>query len=243
MKNIGIVLAAGSGSRMNSSRKKQFMELGGFPVIYYSLQAMEESEIITDVIVVCGEEDREYISTNIVNNYNFSKVSAVIRGGKERYNSVMAGMDYIESVSGKSGADYVFIHDAARPFLTTQIIERLYSDVRVSGASIAGVKSKDTVKIVNRSEQVVSTPNRELVWIVQTPQVFSYSIIKEAYDKLKEAECGLPCDGIRVTDDAMVVETFGNTKVKMVEASYTNIKITTPEDMYLAEAILANKNS
>ena len=238
MKNTAIVLAAGSGKRMNSDIKKQYMMLAGKPVLYHSLKAMEESDVITDVVVVTSEEDKNYVLTDIVNKYKFTKVRDIVTGGKERYHSVMNGLD---KITEKGGADYVFIHDGARPLITPDIISRLYDDVRVNETAIAAVKSKDTVKIASPSDIVVSTPNRSLVWIIQTPQVFSYSLIKEAYDVLKEEECGLPCSGINVTDDAMVVETFSGHKVKLTEASYENIKITTPEDLDIAELIIKRR--
>jgi len=238
MKNVAIVLAGGSGKRMNSDIKKQFMLLNDKPLISHSLEIFEKSNIITDVILVSSPEDMEYCADEIVRRGGFNKVRAVVAGGRERYNSVMAGLDQIE-ISG--GADYVFIHDGARPFVTEDMIERLYEDVRKTEASVAAVKSKDTVKISNTADYVVSTPNRELTWIIQTPQVFAYSLAKEAYDKLKEEEDGLPCQGIHVTDDAMVVETWTDHKVRLVEGNYENIKVTTPEDMDIAETIIKRR--
>ncbi len=238
MKNVAIVLAAGSGKRMNSDVKKQYMELDGEPLIVHCLRTFEESEVISDIILVSAAEDIEYCENDIVSAFGFSKVRAVVEGGKERYHSVMAGLDRI---GAEGGADYVFIHDGARPFVTEDMIERLYEDVMVSEASVAAVKSKDTVKIANTADYVVSTPNRELTWIIQTPQVFRYTLAKEAYDKLREEECGLPCQGIVVTDDAMVVETWTEHKVKLVEGSYENIKVTTPEDMDIAETIIKRR--
>ena len=160
MKNTAIVLAAGSGKRMNSDIKKQYMMLAGKPVLYHSLKAMEESDVITDVVVVTSEEDKNYVLTDIVNKYKFTKVRDIVTGGKERYHSVMNGLD---KITEKGGADYVFIHDGARPLITPDIISRLYDDVRVNETAIAAVKSKDTVKIASPSDIVVSTPNRSLV--------------------------------------------------------------------------------
>ena len=238
MKNTAIVLAGGSGSRMNSEVKKQYMMLGDKPLLAYSLEIFEKSDIITDVILVSSADDMEYCADEIVGKNGFSKVRAVVAGGRERYHSVMAGLDQIEV---RGGAEYVFIHDAARPFVTEEIIKRLYEDVVKTEACVAAVKSKDTVKIANTADYVVSTPNRELTWIIQTPQVFTYSLAKEAYDILREEEDGLPCQGIRVTDDAMVVETWTDHKVKLIEGSYENIKVTTPEDMDIAESIIKRR--
>ncbi len=238
MKNVAIVLAAGSGSRMNSDVKKQYMLLNDKPLMVYCLEVFEESKTITDIILVTSKEDVESCNDDIVDRYGLTKVRAVIPGGKERYDSVMAGLDKIRK---EGGADYVFIHDAARPFVTDDIIERLYEDVVRTHASVAAVKSKDTVKIANNADYVVSTPNRELTWIIQTPQTFSYSLALEAYDKLREEEDGLACQGIKVTDDAMVVETWTDHRVKLIEGSYENIKVTTPEDMDIALAIINRK--
>jgi 2-C-methyl-D-erythritol 4-phosphate cytidylyltransferase len=238
MKNVAIVLAAGSGSRMNSDVKKQYMLLKDKPLMVYCLEVFEESKTITDIILVTSKEDVESCNDDIVDRYGLTKVRAVIPGGKERYDSVMAGLDKIRK---EGGADYVFIHDAARPFVTDDIIERLYEDVVRTHASVAAVKSKDTVKIANNADYVVSTPNRELTWIIQTPQTFSYSLALEAYDKLREEEDGLACQGIKVTDDAMVVETWTDHRVRLIEGSYENIKVTTPEDMDIALAIINRK--
>ncbi len=238
MKNVAIVLAAGNGKRMNSDTKKQYMLIDDKPLIAYSLETFEKSSVITDVILITSPEDIEYCTEEIVKRLGFSKVRAVVAGGRERYHSVMAGLDKIKETGG---ADYVFIHDGARPFVTEEMIGRLYEDVLKSEACVAAVKSKDTVKISNNADYVVSTPNRELTWIIQTPQVFTYSLAKEAYDKLKEEEDGLPCQGIKVTDDAMVVETWTDHRVKLIEGSYENIKVTTPEDLDIAGTIIKRR--
>lgn len=237
MRNVAIVLAAGSGKRMQSEVKKQYIEIAGRPLIFYALNTFERSEVITDVILVTGAEDIEYCQNEIVDRFSFSKVRAIVTGGKERYHSVMAGLDKIAS---EGGCEYVFIHDGARPFVDEDMLTRLYNDVKTTEACVAAVKSKDTVKLANTAGFVVSTPNRNLTWIIQTPQVFEYELIKEAYGTLKEEECGLPCQGIVVTDDAMVVETWTKHNVKLTEGSYENIKVTTPEDLISAE-VFVNK--
>ena len=232
MKNVAIVLAAGSGKRMQSEVKKQFIEVADKPLLFYSLKTFENSDVITDVILVTGEDDIDYCESEIVKRFSFSKVREITTGGKERYHSVMAGLDIINK---KGGCEYVFIHDGARPFVDEEMLQRLYADVRLSEACVAAVKSKDTIKVSNQAGYVASTPNRNLTWIIQTPQVFEYELIKEAYNILKEEECGLPCQGIVVTDDAMVVETWSKHRVKLTEGIYENIKVTTPEDLIVAE--------
>ena len=163
---------------------------------------------------------------NIKKEPGFSKVKAVIAGGRERYDSVYAGLCACED------SDYVFIHDGARPFLTEDMIRRGKEAVLASGACVIGMPSKDTIKIADENGMVASTPSRSLVWNIQTPQIFSYTAIREAYERARQQNMA------DITDDAMVMERFGNMKIKLVEGSYENIKITTPEDILVAEKIL-----
>lgn len=230
-KCTAVLLAAGSGKRMNSDVKKQYLLINDKPVLWYALEAFEKS-FMTEVILVVSKDDMEYVKKEIVDKYGFKKVKAVVEGGKERYHSVACGIE----AAGE--CDYIFIHDGARPFLNKEILDRLLKDVRVYKACVAGMPVKDTIKIANEDGFAESTPNRNLVWQVQTPQVFSYELIKEAYERLIREEKEVLDRGIKITDDAMVVETFSNQPVKLTEASYENIKITTPEDLILASAFL-----
>ena len=226
-----IVLSAGSGSRMKSDIPKQYMDLNGKPVIYYSLKAFEESGF-SSIVLVCGKNDVDYCKKEIVEKYGFTKVKAVVAGGKERYHSVYEGLKMAE------GSDYVFIHDGARPMITPQMIRRLQDVVIVEGTAVAGMPVKDTIKIVDENNYVESTPERKYVWQVQTPQCFSYSIIYEAYKAVITDETeGVPIPPI--TDDAMVLSYATDYEIKMVEADYKNIKITTPEDILVASVLLA----
>lgn len=227
MKCTAIVLAAGQGKRMKSKVQKQFLVLQGRPLLYYSLACFQESSEIDEIIIVAGKESIDYCKNEIVKLYDFTKVKDVVEGGKERYDSVYAGL-----TACSADTDYVFIHDGARPFVTEEIIRRTKEGVLVYGACIAAVPSKDTVKIVNDNGIVGSTPKRSSVWSVQTPQAFSYLLIKEAHDLARKETM---CD---ITDDAMVVERYKNTAVYVVEGAYENIKITTPEDILVAEKIL-----
>lgn len=226
-----VVLAAGSGKRMHSDLKKQFMQLNGRPVIYYSLQAFQNS-FIEDIVLVASEEDIEYCRNEIVQKYNFSKVKHITAGGKERYHSVAAGLEYL------ADCDYVFIHDGARPMITEEILDRAYACVKESDACVVGMPVKDTIKIADKNGYIDKTPDRSLVWTIQTPQVFSYSLIKDAYDRLIREEEKLKKQGVNITDDAMAVETMLKHSVRLVEGSYENIKITTPEDLITAENFL-----
>ena len=223
-----IVLSAGSGSRMKSDIPKQYMDLNGKPVIYYSLKAFEDSGF-SSIILVCGKNDVKYCKTEIVEKYGLTKVKAIVPGGKERYHSVYEGLKAIQ------GAD--FIHDGARPMITPDIIKRLQDVVVAEETAVAGMPVKDTIKIVDENNYVESTPERKYVWQVQTPQCFSYSIIYEAYKSvIMDEEEGIPIPA--VTDDAMVLSYATDYEVKMVEADYKNIKITTPEDILIASFFL-----
>lgn len=228
-----IVLAAGSGSRMKSSVAKQYLLLGGKPLIWYALNAIERSEIIDDCILVTGAEDVDYVREEIVGHYGFQKVDTIVAGGAERYLSVENALDVIEDRDG-----YVFIHDGARPFLTEDILRNTYEAVKQYHACVAAMPVKDTIKIADENGFAETTPDRKRVWAIQTPQVFDTKLIVQAYAKLKESIEEIKNGRVTVTDDAGVVELFTEQKVKLVEASYKNIKITTPEDMNTAESFL-----
>ncbi len=228
-----IVLSAGVGSRMKSDIPKQYMDLVGKPVIYYSLKAFEDAGF-SSIILVCGKDDVDYCQNEIVKKYNFQHVKAVVPGGKERYHSVFEGLKAV----GKT--DYIFIHDGARPMLDQNIIERLKIAVVKENAAVAGMPIKDTIKIVDDDAYVADTPERKYVWQVQTPQCFAFPIIYEAYASIiQDEEEGWTIPTI--TDDAMVLEYATDHEVKMVEADYRNIKITTPEDLTIAQMFMQEK--
>jgi len=231
MKTTAIVLAGGRGKRMNSAVPKQFLMIKDKPVLYYSLKAFEDS-FIDSVILVTSEDDMEYCKKEIVDKYGFTKVVKIVAGGKERYHSVLNG------IKAASDCDYIFIHDGARPFVTQDMLARLLECVEESKACVAGMPVKDTIKIANEEGYIDTTPKRELVWMIQTPQVFDFALIKKAYLILEKDEYSLLQKGISITDDAMVVEMLLGEKVKLVEGSYQNIKITTPEDLAIAEGFL-----
>ena len=225
-----IVLSAGMGSRMKSDIPKQYMDLNGKPVIYYSLKAFEENGF-SSIVLVCGKNDVEYCKKEIVEKYNLKSVTAIVPGGKERYHSVFEGLKAIKD------ADYVFIHDGARPMIHQDMIERLKVAVTEEEAAVAGMPVKDTIKIVDEDAYVAETPERKYVWQVQTPQCFSYSLIYEAYKNIiqdEEEGWTIPM----VTDDAMVLSYASDHEIKMIEADYCNIKITTPEDLEIASLFL-----
>ncbi len=226
-KCVAIVLAAGQGKRMGGKVQKQYLDILGKPVLFYSLYTFQNSKIIDEIILVTGEGQEAYCQNEIVDKYNLNKVSKIIAGGSERYYSVWNGLKNIEE-----DGSYVFIHDGARPFVTEEILQRGYEAVCQCGACVVGMPVKDTIKIADEQGYADSTPRRDLLWIVQTPQIFRTKDIKQAYQLLMD------CDNINVTDDAMVMETMLQKKVKLVKGSYENIKITTPEDLKIAEAFL-----
>ena len=221
-----IVLAAGQGKRMHSKIQKQFLEIGGKPILYYSMECFQKSPLIQDIILVTGEDMISYCQSEIVEKYGFTKVCKVTAGGKERYDSVYAGLLCCQDT------DSVYIHDGARPFVTEEMIQRGYEAVKRTNACVMGMPSKDTVKLADPSGYIKETPDRKIVWNIQTPQIFSYDLIRGAYESIRKKDMS------NVTDDAMVVEQETGTKILLVEGSYQNIKITTPEDLAVAEAFL-----
>lgn len=227
-----IVLAAGQGKRMGTSVQKQYIELEGKPLIYYSLKTFQESGLIDSVVLVVGEGQVAYAQNEIVLKYGFSKVCAVVEGGKERYDSVWQGL---KTVSQEPEVSYIYIHDGARPFVDDEILNRGYETVEQFRACVAGMPSKDTVKVVDEQGFAINTPERKYVWVIQTPQIFEKSLIMEAYARLMKEEHE------DVTDDAMAVERMMKVPVKMFEGSYQNVKITTPEDLATAKVFLREK--
>lgn len=220
---VAIVLAAGKGSRMKSSVRKQFLLLEGKPVLAYSLAVFQKSPLIDEIILVTEEDCIEYCKKEIRDEFQFTKISSVVAGGTERFESVYQGLKSIGQ------ADYVFVHDGARPFLTEKMIEDGLQEVKKYKACVVGMPTKDTVKIIDSEGLVTYTPPREQVWMIQTPQIFEYELLREAYEELIKSGCW------DVTDDAMVVERMTGQRVKLMKGSYENIKLTTPEDLEIAK--------
>lgn len=227
-KITAIVLAAGQGKRMNMPVAKQFIDLKGKPVIYYSLKAFEESNV-DEIILVTGRGQIDYCLNSIVTPYGFSKVKDIIEGGGERYDSVYAGLTKLKDT------DYVMIHDGARPFITPDLINEIIEQVQIYYACIVGVPVKDTIKVVDQNGLITSTPNRNTLWTAQTPQAFRYDLIKKAYDLMYDNE-GMK--HMAVTDDAMVYETYLHQSIKILPGNYTNFKLTTHEDLRIAEIMI-----
>ncbi|SER73954.1 2-C-methyl-D-erythritol 4-phosphate cytidylyltransferase [Lachnobacterium bovis] len=244
-KHIAIVLAAGKGSRMKSDIPKQYMLIGEKPILYYSLQAFQKNTKISEIILVTRIEDLEYCKEKIVKKYNFTKVKEIVAGGKERYNSVYEALKVIskkENLNNDIKTNcYVHIHDGARPMLTQTIIDNCIENVEKYEAIVTAVKVKDTIKVV-KDNQIESTPDRNTLWQIQTPQSFEVNMIKSAYkdiiQKIQNKDDNLPT----ITDDAMILENYNNRKITISEGDYKNIKVTTPEDIIIAECFIASDN-
>lgn len=224
-KITAIVLAAGKGSRMNSDTPKQYLSLLGKPVLFYSLQAFENSNA-DEIILVTGKDEQEYCKKEIIEKYQIKKVRCVVEGGSERYHSVHRGLLAAEDAS------YVLIHDGARPVISSAVINKAICMVKENGACVVGMPVKDTIQLLDENGAICSTPDRRYTWIAQTPQCFRYDLALFSYNKAIESKDST------ITDDAMVVQRYGNAKVRMLEGGYENIKITTPEDIAVAERFL-----
>lgn len=217
-----IILAAGAGRRMMSDKNKILLDLAGKPIIAHTIARFYDHPMIRRIVLAIRAEDEEEIDS-IIEQYMFKNIVKVI-GGPERQNSIY---NCIGAISDDT--NIVLIHDGARPFVDDDIITRSILESLDCGATCVGVPSKDTVKIVDSDNRVVQTPDRSLVWCAQTPQTFRFDLIREAHTRARQ-------EGFLGTDDASLVERYGH-KVKMIMGSYTNNKITTPEDIRQARYI------
>lgn len=219
-----IITAAGKGTRMNSDINKQYIEIAGIPVLARTVSAFQQCDGIDDIIIVVNEEDINFCRHNIVEQYSLTKVKSLVSGGTERQNSVYKGL-----CAASKDCGIVLIHDGARPFVTCENITACIDGAIKYGACGIGVRLKDTVKISDPDGFVAATPDRSTLWSIQTPQVFAYDIIMDAHNKAIE-------NNYIGTDDMVLVEKLG-IPVKIIEGSYQNIKITTPEDLIIGESI------
>ena len=232
MKHIAIVMAAGSGKRMGGDRPKQYLEIKGKPILYYPLKTLEDS-FIDEIILVTRREDISYCKEEIVDLYGFKKVTQIVPGGSERFESVFEGIKAVEDKSS-----YVYIHDGARPMLSKETLDNAKNDVERYRATVVAVPSKDTVKISDKDGNIVSSPDRSLVWNAQTPQCFEYELIYSSFIKMMdEISMGKK---VNVTDDGQVCELYSDVSVHLTLGDYSNIKVTTPEDVSLVEKFLSN---
>ena len=202
-KIVAIVLAAGEGKRMGSGIPKQYMIIKSRPMVYYSLKTFQDSQV-DEIVLVTGADEIDYCKQYIVDRYKFTKVTKIVAGGCERYESVYMGLQAIED------ADYVLIHDGARPMMNQKIVHDSIEGVMKYGACVVGVPAKDTIKVIDDDGYAKETPPRKTLWIVQTPQSFEYQLVKKAYERLIQLE------DTTATDDAMVVEKYSGHKVKLI---------------------------
>lgn len=230
-KVVCIMLAGGKGKRMGADISKQYLMLEGKPVLYYSLKAFEQ--YVDEIIVVAAKGEEDYCRKQIIEKYEIGKVSSVVTGGAERYLSVYEGLKAISA--NQDEKTYVLIHDGARPFIEGKVIENTINKVKEYNACIVAVPSKDTVKLANEDGMVDLTPDRRKVWLVQTPQAFEYNAILDAYKK------AISSDRTDITDDSMVMESFGQYQIHFIMGAYDNIKLTTPEDLVHGSAIIRAK--
>ena len=228
MKVVALIAAAGKGSRMGAREKKPYLILGGKPILAYTLSEFEKCSLIDETILVVSENEIEYSRGSIVEAFKFKKVSKVVAGGLKRQDSVWEGLKAL-----KNYYELVMVHDGVRPFISQEILEKSIHETANHGATVVAVPVKETIKMVSEKAEVLETMDRSRVWAIQTPQTFKYDILKKAYEEAAK-------DGFYGTDDASLVERLG-IKVKIIPGSYENIKITTPEDLALGEAILKRR--
>ena len=220
-----IILAGGKGKRMRSAISTQFIDIKGKPIIYYTLKKFSENKKIDNIIVVLQEDEVKYFKENILKKYEL-RINKIVIGGKERQDSVYNALKSLKN----SSTDIVLIHDGARPFISERIINEGIKFAEIYGAAAPGVMPKDTIKVKNEKNFSVDTPNRANLVSIQTPQVFKFDEILECHEKIRY-------NGEKVTDDTMVVEKYGYS-VYLYDGEYTNIKVTTPEDLILAERLI-----
>ena len=220
-----IILAGGKGKRMGSAISKQFIDIKGKPIIYYTLKKFSENKKIDNIIVVLPEDEVKYFKENILKKYEL-RINKIVIGGKERQDSVYNALKSLKN----SSTDIVLIHDGARPFISERIINEGIKCAEIYGSAAPGVMPKDTIKVKNEKNFSVDTPNRANLVSIQTPQVFKFDEILECHEKIRY-------NGEMVTDDTMVVGKYGYS-VYLYDGEYTNIKVTTPEDLILAERLI-----
>lgn len=230
MNTTALIPAAGMGRRMGASINKQYLKLAGRPILAHTLALFENSPDIDRIIVISPQEEIPFCREQVVNRYGFRKVHDIVAGGAERQDSVRNGLG---AVPGASGDDIILVHDGVRPFLPAALLPDVIATAQQVGGCVVGVPVKDTVKEVS-DHRVVGTPMRERLWLAQTPQAFPFSVLRQAHERAL-------AESFRGTDDASLVERLG-LPVAMVQGSYRNIKITTPEDLVLAHAFLGEES-
>jgi 2-C-methyl-D-erythritol 4-phosphate cytidylyltransferase len=226
MRTLAIVLAGGAGKRMGSSTNKQFLLLDNKPILVHTLQVFQECRPIDGIYLVVNHKDLPIIQEEILEAYRFTKILKLVIGGRLRQDSVRNGLEAIDEA-----CDIVTIHDAARPFVSPAFIEKSIFLMEMFDAIIPAIPARDTIKAISKEGFVVKTLERDTLWHIQTPQTFKYELIMKAYrEGMAKKLCGY--------DDSTFIEHLGK-KVKVIEGSPYNIKITTPEDLIMAKGILS----
>ena len=225
MRAEALIVSAGKGHRFIEGKKKQFHLLAEKPILVHTLDKFEACSLIHSILLVVGEEDMDYCLEEIIEKYHYKKISQIVPGGKRRQDSVKNGVEFLSK-----DTEIVVIHDGVRPFVTKEMIQDSIRSAIRFGAVVLAMPVKETIKMAQPDGTVLKTLDRESLWQIQTPQAFRVDVIKEAYHKATE-------DGFVGTDDASLVERLG-VKVHILPGSYTNIKITTPEDLILANLFM-----
>ena len=229
MKCVALIPAAGQGKRMGGAHSKPYLLLEGKPILAHTLLELERCPLVDEVVLMVERGEIERARASVVEEFRLQKVGAILAGGVQRQDSVWEGLKTIQD-----DCDLVMVHDGVRPFISQEMLARSIQGAVDCGASIAGMPAKDTVKLVSAQNMVLKTPDRKSVFLVQTPQTFKRDILLRAYRQAME-------DGFYATDEASLVERLG-LPVKVVEGSYDNIKITTPEDLAVGEIILRRRS-
>jgi 2-C-methyl-D-erythritol 4-phosphate cytidylyltransferase len=225
---VAVIPAGGSGTRMGAGVPKQFLPLGGVPMLLHSLRAFDRARSVDTVILVVPRDERRRALTDVIERYGVKKVQKVIAGGETRQQSVYNGLKETDP-----DVEIVVVHDAVRPFVTDDLIEQSIEAARKASGAIVAVPMKDTPKQAGLDRQIQRTLDRNNLWMAQTPQTFRRDVLLEAYEKAA-------IEHLQATDDSALVERLGH-KVGIVAGTWENIKITTPEDLIIAEAILASR--
>lgn len=225
-----VIAAAGTGSRMESKVNKQYILLNNQPILTYCIEVLEKSPLVEKIIIVAHPQEVKYCKTEIVEKYGYQKVSGVIAGGSQRQESVFQGLKALDA-----DTMWVAVQDGARPFLTADLLESLVNAAVKYGAAIPGIMMRDTIKTVDQAGYVTNTLMRASIVAAQTPQVFNYQKLLEAYKQAGQ-------DNFYGTDDAALFEKYAG-PVKVIKGDTDNIKITHPQDLIWAEAILTGRQN
>ena len=228
---MAIIPAAGTGTRMGSRKVKQFIDLGGKPILAVTLSHFQKCNLVDKMVVVVPEDDVDYCNREIVEKYELSKVFKVVAGGERRQDSVRKGLEAIDNL-----CKWVLIHDGVRPFVTIELIEKLIKAKEQYRAVIAGLPVKETVKELDGQGMVLQSVQRSNLWLIQTPQIFQYEDLMRAHQQ------ALDSGWEEATDDAFLVEKMG-IPVKIIKGEENNIKITTPQDLNIARFLMSKRSA